>query len=77
MVSGCFDRVVIVPGDSDRNMNCDELAEKARKYFSQVISCNKTNQVLDIIKNMLDNEVLIIFGSFSIMKKYIKVAQKL
>ena len=77
VVSGCFDRVVIVPGDSDRNMNCDELAEKARKYFSQVISCNKTNQVLDIIKNMLDNEVLIIFGSFSIMKKYIKVAQKL
>ena len=77
VVSGCFYRVVIVPGDSDRNMNCDELAEKARKYFSQVISCNKTNQVLDIIKNMLDNEVLIIFGSFSIMKKYIKVAQKL
>ncbi|MBQ3092642.1 MAG: bifunctional folylpolyglutamate synthase/dihydrofolate synthase, partial [Clostridia bacterium] len=57
VVSGCFYRVVIVPGDSDRNMNCDELAEKARKYFSQVISCNKTNQVLDIIKNMLDNEV--------------------
>ena len=77
ILSGCFDRVIIIPGNNTRIMNSDYMSKKANMYFDHVISCNNQSEVLEIIKNMLHDEVLIVFGSFSIMKSYVQNTQNL
>lgn len=66
--SGCFNKVIAIQSDSDRAINVEDLSKIASLYCSEVISCHNINNIKNILKNASEQEVFVVFGSFSIMK---------
>lgn len=75
-LSQCFDKVVTIQSNSDRAMNVEDLSKVARLYFPEVIPCYEVNNIKNVLKNISDPDVLLVFGSFSIMREIREVMYK-
>ncbi len=65
-----FSKIITIKSDSPRAMSLSNITSIAKKYGKLVHSYENNEQAIrDVIKFMSEKDILIIFGSFSIMKK--------
>lgn len=69
-LSGCFNKIITIQSNSERAMNIEDLTKLAKLYFTEVFSYYNINNLKNILNKISDQEIVIIFGSFSIMEQF-------
>ncbi len=77
-LSGSFSKVITIKSDSSRAMPLQDITSIAKKYNNSVYAYKSTLQaVLETIEFISKDDVLIVFGSFSIMKECKKIIKNI
>ena len=70
-LSGIFKKVFTVNLNAPRSESLENITICAKKYFSNVSPCENLQKALTLAKSVVGPEdIIVIFGSFSLMKEF-------
>ena len=77
-LSGSFSKIITIKSDSSRAMPLQDITSIAKKYNNSVYAYKSTLQAIrETIEFISKDDVLIVFGSFSIMKECKKIIKNI
>lgn len=70
-ISGIFETIYTISPNNKRAETLEKITECAKKYCKNVIPCKNIKFALSKAESFMDNnDILVIFGSFSVMKDF-------